>query len=981
METGQELTSERDSYTLEEKIGEGGFGVTWGASRKSDGERVVIKQLRLERLDDWKSMELFEREARVLRGLAHPHIVGYIDDFAIEEDGAMVLVQRFVPGETLLDWMQGSRPIEATAMARWFHQILDVCAYLHGLSPPVIHRDISPKNIIFDDEGHATLIDFGTVQAAIRSASSISSTSAGTFGYASMEQMIGRAIPQSDLYGLGMTFIAVATGRHPEDLPFKGSRVDVREALEGTAIDARIRLVLEEMTHPDADARPESARKILERLQPLWDNLALPTRQDPHHSPTTETATTTAKHDIEEMPIESARDGNLGDDLAEEEVDEAEVERITSAQLEPWLEAKQRVERLPLEHTLGAPPRLGKNLELERVALDPRGRWLILSTYYAAYAFDLRTCETRKLYTDGRSGKYCVFSPDGSLLLIGDGFDLTIRAYDVTDEALLEREPLHIEGNFSDFSAMAISPDNKLVALSGSWGNGIFDLETASKIQEISNGNDARWIAFSPDGSELLLINSDDDLVRFSSGEETPPIEDAAIAYSKDGRLCVLVESIDYVLRASLFHLETNDPFVEGARATLTLQTARAGIDSCEVRGVHLIEQDRTCAIIVEAHDPHRRCIALFDLETGAYKGRLGNIFQPQGDFNGGPDFYATFSDAGSLAFVSGWDRASVFTDEDDTVVNIFSLTQMRQLGFIRGLDLETEVDVASGKRLPEALGAGAPSLFEDGVESVVPYFATVEGFFWFPNRDEPLTDSAYEDRSITLGRLFREELAPRDTDERTRDKILDLRARMMMGEDRIIVEGSSQSMARYLDNTRGITHLVPAIALSARTIAGQTPTFGNTSAGPTNLLNHMANVAADFGQRPGDEHEILFEQMQADIAATVREELQKQIDARNEKVREELERARAEKEAREAEEARAEAARLKQRAREEATERELERKALERARHDEELARHRAQVRELERGAARDKKVAIATGVALTFVALIIVILLIFLF
>jgi serine/threonine protein kinase len=219
METGQELTSERDSYTLVEKIGEGGFGVTWGASRKSDGERVVIKQLRLERLDDWKSMELFEREARVLRGLAHPHIVGYIDDFAIEEDGAMVLVQRFVPGETLLDWMQGSRPIEATAMARWFHQILDVCAYLHGLSPPVIHRDISPKNIIFDDEGHATLIDFGTVQAAIRSASSISSTSAGTFGYASMEQMIGRAIPQSDLYGLGMTFIAVATGRHPEDLP------------------------------------------------------------------------------------------------------------------------------------------------------------------------------------------------------------------------------------------------------------------------------------------------------------------------------------------------------------------------------------------------------------------------------------------------------------------------------------------------------------------------------------------------------------------------------------------------------------------------------------------------------------------------------------------------------------------------------------------------------------------------------------------
>ena len=98
METGQELTSERDVYALGEKIGEGGFGVPWRAERASDGKQVVIKQLRLERLDDWKSMELFEREASVLRGLEHPHIVGYVDDFALEQDGAMVLVQRFVAG-------------------------------------------------------------------------------------------------------------------------------------------------------------------------------------------------------------------------------------------------------------------------------------------------------------------------------------------------------------------------------------------------------------------------------------------------------------------------------------------------------------------------------------------------------------------------------------------------------------------------------------------------------------------------------------------------------------------------------------------------------------------------------------------------------------------------------------------------------------------------------------------------------------------
>lgn len=192
------------------------------------------------------------------------------------------------------------------------------------------------------------------------------------------------------------------------------------------------------------------------------------------------------------------------------------------------------------------------------------GCWFILFTYYAVYVFDLRICETRKFYTDGRSGKYCVFSLDGSLLLIGDGFDLIIRVYDVIDEVLLECEPLYIEGNFSDFSVMAISLDNKFVVLSGSWGNGIFDLETASKIQEISNGNDAWWIAFLFDGSEFLLINLDDDFVWFSSGEEMFFIEDVVIVYSKDGCLCVLVELIDYVLRVSFFYLEINDFFVEG---------------------------------------------------------------------------------------------------------------------------------------------------------------------------------------------------------------------------------------------------------------------------------------------------------------------------------------------------------------------------------------------------------------------------------
>lgn len=975
METGQELTSERDVYALGEKIGEGGFGVTWRAERASDGEQVVIKQLRLERLDDWKSMELFEREASVLRGLEHPHIVGYVDDFALEQDGAMVLVQRFVAGETLLDWMKSSRPIEANMMASWFHQILDVCAYLHSLSPPVIHRDISPKNIILDEDGHATLIDFGTVQAAIRSASSVSSTSAGTFGYASMEQMIGRAIPQSDLYGLGMTFIAVATGRHPEDLPFKGSRVDVREALEGTAVDARLRIVLEEMTHPDADSRPESARKVLERLQPLWDALDSAPPARPPKKPAPEVVA--AEKDTEEpdRAVESEAAPALEADFTPEVVDEAEIEKITREQITPWLEAKERVERLTGENALGAPPSLGKNLEFERIAIDPRGRWLVLCSYYAVYAFRLETGEAQRLYFDSRSGKFCLFSPDGSLLLVGEGYEGIIRAFDVTNEALEDRDTLHIEGDFGGYSAMAISPDNKLVALSGSWDNGIYELETTTKIQDIPEGNDAEWLGFSPDGGALLMVNEDEDLVRLSSGEETPAIEDGVIAYSKDGRVCVLADTLDYEIRVRIFHTETNDPFRKDARATLTLDLAQSDFSPYKIRGIQLIEQDRTCAIIADADDPHRRCIALFDVETGTYKGRLGNEFHPGGDFNDGPNFYVAFSDVGSLAFVSSWDRASVLTDEDDTVINVLSLEHKRQLGFIRGLDISTKIDTASGQGLINALSVGDPDLYKEGVENVVPYYMTTEGFFWFPNREEPLTQSEYEDRALTIGRLFREELAPKDAGELARDQILDIRARMLMGEEQLVMEGSSQAMSRYLAATRGITHLIPAIVREALDRAEQAPTFGNTSSGKTNLMNQMAIVAEEFGERPSDEREVLFEQMQEDLASFVRQEFEAAVAKRNEAARAEFEREREREEAARKEAARkaaeAKAAKLEQRAREEAEKKAREIKEMQRTKRDEEIVAYNENVRALQLEKSRKKKITLAVGLGLTFITM----------
>jgi hypothetical protein len=246
--------------------GRGGFGVTYRARREEDGAEVIVKVLRLDRLDDWKAHELFEREVAVLRVLSHPGVPAWLDDFLLGEPDrpqALVLVQELIPGRSLRELMGRGGGLSPELMRSWFEQILAVLEYLHGRSPPVIHRDVTPKNIIVGPDGRAALVDFGSVQAALQSGHSVASTAAGTFGYAPLEQFVGRAGPASDLYGLGMSYLAVASGREPSEMPLDGVRVDVRALLAG---DERLISLLEAMTAADPRHRLSSAAVARQRL-------------------------------------------------------------------------------------------------------------------------------------------------------------------------------------------------------------------------------------------------------------------------------------------------------------------------------------------------------------------------------------------------------------------------------------------------------------------------------------------------------------------------------------------------------------------------------------------------------------------------------------------------------------------------------------------------------------------------------------------
>jgi hypothetical protein len=254
-------------YRVERLLGKGGFATTWAAQDLETGREVAAKVLDIRELDDWKSVELFEREARVLSRLEHPGIARYIDFVAPTESGEgqsrMVLVQELAPGESLDARIQsGWRGTEAEIL-QIARQVLGILSWLQSLSPPVIHRDIKPANLIIDAAGTVRLVDFGAVRDTLASHTSLGSTVVGTFGYMAPEQFQGAATPQSDLYALGATLVALLTHKEPGDLGHERMRLDFHDHV---SVSETFRDWLDRMLEPVAEDRFSSAAEALAAL-------------------------------------------------------------------------------------------------------------------------------------------------------------------------------------------------------------------------------------------------------------------------------------------------------------------------------------------------------------------------------------------------------------------------------------------------------------------------------------------------------------------------------------------------------------------------------------------------------------------------------------------------------------------------------------------------------------------------------------------
>ncbi|MEQ9355741.1 serine/threonine protein kinase [Coleofasciculus chthonoplastes] len=252
-------------YQIIQILGSGGTGTTYAAQDQKTGQKVALKALSLVGMADWKVLELFEREAKVLSRLNHPAIPKYLDYFQVEmsQNHWFYLVQELAPGTSLARLVkQGWQPDEAN-VRKIARQLLEILDYLHNLTPPIIHRDINPQNIILDQKGNAFLVDFGAVQNVYRNTLTQGSTVVGTYGYMAPEQFRGQAYVTSDLYGLGATLLFLVTRRSPADLPQRRLKIDVRAQVKSKELANW----LEKMLEPVAEDRFASAQEALMALQ------------------------------------------------------------------------------------------------------------------------------------------------------------------------------------------------------------------------------------------------------------------------------------------------------------------------------------------------------------------------------------------------------------------------------------------------------------------------------------------------------------------------------------------------------------------------------------------------------------------------------------------------------------------------------------------------------------------------------------------
>lgn len=212
--TGQLLAGR---YKLVRWVGGGSMGEVWEASDTRMDRPVAVKVLRPAHVNDPVAIERFKIEARLGARLNHPGIAK-VHDVNVDDRGSEPpwMVQEFVPGEPLTELLTREGALDPQRATSIVAQVADAAHAAHRLG--VVHRDLTPRNLLITLDGSVKVTDFGIARSDSAAALTLSGHVIGTPAYLSPEQVRGqKATPASDVYTLGVVLYECLAGRRPFD--------------------------------------------------------------------------------------------------------------------------------------------------------------------------------------------------------------------------------------------------------------------------------------------------------------------------------------------------------------------------------------------------------------------------------------------------------------------------------------------------------------------------------------------------------------------------------------------------------------------------------------------------------------------------------------------------------------------------------------------------------------------------------------------
>ena len=259
-------------FAIDAKLASGGMGEVYRGHNITTGDPVAIKVVLGEFANDETVMGLFFKEAKVLNSLHHPGIVRY-SVFSVDPViGRPYLVMEYVDGLPLSEVIDG-KPMPVAETKRLLARLASALDAAHKAG--VIHRDISPDNVLLPDGevSKAKIIDFGIARASnLGSGTLLEGKFAGKYNFVSPEQLGlfgGEVTDVSDVYSLALVAVNVLRG---EPMNMNGTPVEVIEKRRNvpnlSGIDAGLRPILELMLQPDPAERKVSMAEIAEWLTP-----------------------------------------------------------------------------------------------------------------------------------------------------------------------------------------------------------------------------------------------------------------------------------------------------------------------------------------------------------------------------------------------------------------------------------------------------------------------------------------------------------------------------------------------------------------------------------------------------------------------------------------------------------------------------------------------------------------------------------------